>query len=500
MDEAISTQLKRLREKSRKRRKILSQTFNLSDGQSLREVLNMKESYPHPTITPLPPHHSHSTHHSSSYKHALKKSDESTKDSSPYSSRPSYHSSSSRSHPKSKKRDRHTSKSPRSKNYRPRSIGSSYGLSQKSRKSEESYSIKPMHGGALSHADDLKPKFFSDSKTFLKGTQSLNPHNDYSQNFVDTGQRPQNFIRDFGMEERFEEYPKLRELIKLKDNQIGEVAFDPMYIHADLKVYDLHQIGCEFDVILIDPPLEEYQRRAPGAKFNQAPWDFDEIINLPIETIASQRAFVFLWCGSAEGLDIGRECLRKWGFRRCEDICWVKRNTKFPGHMKHLETMGAVLEHTKEHCLMGIRGTVRRNTDSQFIHANVDLDIIITEEPEYASTDKPEEIFHIIEHFCLGTRRLHVFGNDHTIRRGWVTVGPSISTTNFNVDKYLKLCAGPEGKFMLGTRGDIELLRPKSPTKKIPNKIKPATTATATTVFPSHSHIPILHDYMKERL
>ena len=35
---------------------------------------------------------------------------------------------------------------------------------------------------------------FRDSTAFLKGTQSLNPHNDYSQNFVDTGQRPQNFI------------------------------------------------------------------------------------------------------------------------------------------------------------------------------------------------------------------------------------------------------------------------------------------------------------------
>ena len=34
----------------------------------------------------------------------------------------------------------------------------------------------------------------------------------------------------------------------------------------------------------------------------------------------------------------------------------------------------------KEHCLMGIRGTVRRNQDGHFIHANVDLDIIITEE------------------------------------------------------------------------------------------------------------------------
>jgi hypothetical protein len=36
---------------------------------------------------------------------------------------------------------------------------------------------------------------FRDSTAFLKGTQSLNPHNDYSQNFVDTGHRPQNFIR-----------------------------------------------------------------------------------------------------------------------------------------------------------------------------------------------------------------------------------------------------------------------------------------------------------------
>ena len=31
------------------------------------------------------------------------------------------------------------------------------------------------------------------------GTQSANPHNDYCQNFVDTGERPQNFIRDVGM-------------------------------------------------------------------------------------------------------------------------------------------------------------------------------------------------------------------------------------------------------------------------------------------------------------
>lgn len=67
---------------------------------------------------------------------------------------------------------------------------------------------------------------------------------------------------------------------------------------------------------------------------------------------------------------------------------------------------------------MGIKGTVRRSTDGDFIHANVDIDLIITEEPEIGNIEKPVEIFHIIEHFCLGRRRLHLFGRDSTIRPG----------------------------------------------------------------------------------
>ena len=55
---------------------------------------------------------------------------------------------------------------------------------------------------------------------------------------------------------------------------------------------------------------------------------------------------------------------------------------------------------------MGIKGTVRRSTDGDFIHANVDIDLIITEEGSAGTLDKPVEIFHIIEHFCLGKRRL----------------------------------------------------------------------------------------------
>ena len=50
---------------------------------------------------------------------------------------------------------------------------------------------------------------YKDSNIFLKGTQSANPHNDYSQHFVDIGQRPQNFIRDVGKWAGLELHPGL---------------------------------------------------------------------------------------------------------------------------------------------------------------------------------------------------------------------------------------------------------------------------------------------------
>ena len=108
-------------------------------------------------------------------------------------------------------------------------------------------------------------------------------------------------------------------------------------------------------------------------------------MNLKIEDISAQRSFVFLWCGSYEGLDLGRvvsrrmswllnttpllpfplslplppllsllsspicalKCLKKWGFRRCEDICWVKSNTKCPGKSHAIELTKAVFQNSK---------------------------------------------------------------------------------------------------------------------------------------------------------
>uniref|UniRef100_A0ACD5Z9X3 Uncharacterized protein n=1 Tax=Avena sativa TaxID=4498 RepID=A0ACD5Z9X3_AVESA len=311
---------------------------------------------------------------------------------------------------------------------------------------------------------------------------SRGEQNDYSQNFVDTGMRPQNFIRELDLTSVAEDYPKLRELIQRKDEIVANAASPPMYYKCDLREHVLSPefFGTKFDVILVDPPWEEYVHRAPGITDHIEHWNVEDIMNLKIEAIADTPSFLFLWVGDGVGLEQGRQCLKKWGFRRCEDVCWIKTNKKNASSgLRH--DSRTLLQHSKEHCLMGIKGTVRRSTDGHVIHANIDTDIIIAEEPTDGSTKKPDDMYRIIEHFALGKRRLELFGEDHNIRPGWLTLGKDLSYSNFNKEAYNRSFADNDGKVWLGGGGrnpppgaphlivttpEIEGLRPKSPPPK----------------------------------
>jgi len=132
---------------------------------------------------------------------------------------------------------------------------------------------------------------------------------------------------------------------------------------------------------------------------------------------------------------------------------------------------------------MGIKGTVRRSTDGDFIHANVDIDLVIAEEEPWGSAEKPVEIFHIIEHFCLGRRRLHLFGRDTAVRPGWLTVGPDLSSTNFNPDTYSGFFLDRDSTaYLTGATEDIERLRPKSPPPKVKGGVSGAIGGASTGV------------------
>ncbi|KAJ3505731.1 hypothetical protein NMY22_g17480 [Coprinellus aureogranulatus] len=203
-------------------------------------------------------------------------------------------------------------------------------------------------------------------------------------------------------------YPKQQRLLKLKKESVNNNSLPPTYLpYSQLSTLN----PTKFDVILIDPPYS-------------SSFTWDNLQELPVPSLAADPSFVFLWVGSGagEGLERGREILAKWGYRRCEDVVWVKTNkTKNHGPGTDPPTT-SLLTRTKEHCLMGIRGTVRRSTDGHFVHCNVDTDVIIWEGDAADPTRKPPEMYTLIENFCLGMRRLELFGRPSSLRRGWVTV------------------------------------------------------------------------------
>jgi len=67
----------------------------------------------------------------------------------------------------------------------------------------------------------------------------------------------------------------------------------------------------------------------------------------------------------------------------------------------------------------------------------------VDEVPPLGSRKKPEEIYKIIERFCLGRKRIELFGSTYSTRPGWVTIGKDITDTNFNRKKYESWFMGP---------------------------------------------------------
>ena len=92
--------------------------------------------------------------------------------------------------------------------------------------------------------------------------------------------------------------------MRLKRDLVRQHASPPQYLSCDLRTFDFTSLGIEFDAIVVNAPWEEYARRWPNHAIDA--WSFAELQRLPIKELGSRASFVFLWCGSAEGLQYGR--------------------------------------------------------------------------------------------------------------------------------------------------------------------------------------------------
>jgi mRNA m6A methyltransferase catalytic subunit len=101
-----------------------------------------------------------------------------------------------------------------------------------------------------------------------------------------------------------------------------------------------------------------------------------------------------------------------------EEIVWIKTNQL----QKIIRTgrTGHWFNHSKEHCLIGVKGSPR-------VNRHIDCDVVVSEVRE--TSRKPEEVYDIIERLSPGTRKLEIFGRRHNIRQGWVTIGNQLPPT-----------------------------------------------------------------------
>ena len=93
-----------------------------------------------------------------------------------------------------------------------------------------------------------------------------------------------------------------------------------------------------------------------------------------------------LYC-PGRAMELGRECLEIWGYKRVDELIWVKTN-----QLQRLIRTGRTghwLNHSKEHCLVGVKGepNINRCIDCDVLVAEVRVSVLL--EPPQQSSERP---------------------------------------------------------------------------------------------------------------
>lgn len=141
----------------------------------------------------------------------------------------------------------------------------------------------------------------------------------------------------------------------------------------------------------------------------------DEMRAMPIPALQDE-GLLFLWV-TGRAMEVGRECLRVWGYTRVDEVVWVKTNQL--QRVIRTGRTGHWLNHTKEHMLVGVKTVTDENGALKFpswVNRGLDTDVIVSEVRE--TSRKPDEVYGLIERMCPGGRKVEIFGRKHNTRPG----------------------------------------------------------------------------------
>lgn len=182
---------------------------------------------------------------------------------------------------------------------------------------------------------------------------------------------------------------------------------ESQWINCDIRNFRMDILG-QFGVIMADPPWDIHMELPYGTMAD------DEMRNLNIQALQTD-GLIFLWV-TGRAMELGRECLEQWGYKRCEEIIWVKTNQL--QRIIRTGRTGHWLNHSKEHCLVGIKG-------DPLVNRNIDTDVIVAEVRE--TSRKPDEMYPLLERISPRTRKLELFARMHNTHAGWMSLGNQLN-------------------------------------------------------------------------
>ncbi|XVF12898.1 hypothetical protein REPUB_Repub08aG0159500 [Reevesia pubescens] len=189
------------------------------------------------------------------------------------------------------------------------------------------------------------------------------------------------------------------------------------WINCDIRNFRMDILG-QFGVIMADPPWDIHMELPYGTMAD------DEMRNLNVPALQTD-GLIFLWV-TGRAMELGRECLELWGYKRCAEIIWVKTNQL--QRIIRTGRTGHWLNHSKEHCLVGIKGNPE-------INKNIDTDVIVAEVRE--TSRKPDEMYPMLERISPRTRKLELFARMHNTHAGWISLGNQLNDVRL-VDEGLR--------------------------------------------------------------
>ncbi len=185
--------------------------------------------------------------------------------------------------------------------------------------------------------------------------------------------------------------------------------YESQLINCDIRTFPMPCLG-KFPIIMADPPWDIHMELPYGTMSD------DEMRRMDVQALQDDGV-IFLWV-TGRAMELGRECLDIWGYRFVQELLWVKTNQL--QRIIRTGRTGHWINHSKEHCLVGIKGQPN-------INWNIDCDVVCAEVRE--TSRKPDEMYDLLERLAPGTRKVELFGRPHNVHKGWTTLGNQLGKT-----------------------------------------------------------------------